>query len=230
MVWIRAPPGEMDAGPSLALLWVICSVACALAVTQLHAHPLALGMATCHSLGPAPPMDAPCLVLCTHDFEHIDLLAVIRESRGWPGQTALIVADRWYNRVWPLLGANTIPTGGGTVGRAVRALSERNVCIFLYRDTRGTGAYRIMQAHRGPVLQLQVRRVLRPGADLCEGHRPGQCVAVTAGQVFTCRYRDATRSVRALLREDRAPDSAMSQILRELYRECDAPLPLKGNV
>lgn len=192
---------------------------CVVAAVQLHAHPLVIGMATCHAVGPVPLMKTPCLVVCTHDFEHIDLLTVIRESRAWRRPTALIVADRWYNRVWPLLGAVTIPTGGGTVERAVRALSTHNVCIFLYRDTRGTGAYHIMQRHDGPVVHLQVRRMLRSGADICEGHRPSQCVAITAGQAFSCRYRDATQSVRMMMRNHSTSVNAMSQILRELYQE-----------
>lgn len=201
----------------IALFCVLCSVMWAFALAQLHAHPLALGLATCHVVGPTPHMDAPCLLICTHDFQHIDLLTVIRESRAWRRRTALIVADRWFNRVWPLLGVATIRTGGGTVERAVRALATHHVCIFLYRDTRNTGAYRIMQAHRGPVMHVQVRRVRPEGGELC-GFSPRQCVAVTAGHLFSCRYHDVTESARAMVLH-KAPADAMSAIVHELYRE-----------
>ena len=91
----------------------------------------------------------PVMVLCTHDYEHVDMLSMEREAKRWGGSTCFVVAPRAHNRLFCNLvhrGA-CVSVQGGTVGQVLSRLSSGvHVVLFLYREAMGTGAYHIARA------------------------------------------------------------------------------------
>ena len=106
----------------------------------------------------------PHFFVCTHDYEHIDMFAIRAEIERWHQLTGrytrIVVANLIHNKMYDAL----LPKRGsclfvthGTTRKILTALSCDNVCIFLYRDSTGTGIHHVLSEHRGPVRLVKIR-------------------------------------------------------------------------
>lgn len=142
----------------------------------------------------AGPGARPTLVLCTHDYEHVDLLAMRREARRWRAatdvSTAFVVADRAHNHAFCRLlhRSACIPVRRHTTDKVRRALRTHHVVLFVYRNTVGTGAY-YMARGAARVLLARVRVAGVPGPlTLDHGDAVPAILRKTAGGRVTVEY------------------------------------------
>ena len=105
----------------------------------------------------------PHFFIATHDYEFMDMLAVRKETLNWynlTGHTTIIVvANRWHNRLFDIF----LPKIGwclyvkkGTTKKILRHLTERNVCMFLYRTNINTGIHYILREFCGPTALVKI--------------------------------------------------------------------------
>ena len=153
----------------------------------------------------------PTLFVCTHDYEHIDLFAMEAEIRRWRRvagrSTVVVVAKRGHNRIFDkvlLRDGRCLFVEGDTVRRVLRALRRYNVCLFLYRDASGTGAYHMVRQHPNVVL---VRITSRGPA--CRVSTDGvlQCVVSTMNRSYRLTYSRLDRP---------APSESCTDFMRRL--------------
>lgn len=115
------------------------------------------------------PGAQPTLVICTHDYEHVDLLCMRREARRWRAltgiPTAFVVADRVHNHAFcRLLHRDAcIPVRRNTTAKVLRMLRTHHVVLFVYRGTTGTGACYMARGAPSDVLVARVRVAGVPG-------------------------------------------------------------------
>ena len=176
----------------------------------------------------------PHLFVCTHDYEHIDLLAIGRETNYWKLHSGidatLVVANAMHNHVYDALAcknARCMPVKGQTVRKALERLKSEHVCIFLYRDATGPGIYHILRNHRGPCVLI---RITSDDADVCEVKQTGvlSCVRGTMLSSYELHYAPLAASTLSMLRLPAArgvgggdarahPQRVMRQIKAQLY-------------
>ena len=98
------------------------------------------------------------LIVCTHDFEHVDLFFAASECERWKRLTGrdtyFVMAPHFHNYVFSYLVSNrkTIYVRGGTVRKILDTLKHSNVCLFIYRGTKHTGFVHVMKEFNGPVI------------------------------------------------------------------------------
>ena len=145
-----------------------------------------------------PQMDAPTLILCTHDYEHVDLFCMEKEAKRWKRDTCLstqfVVADRMHNHLfcdWVHRGA-CIAVRGGTTDRVGAALrGGYHVCMFVYRHVQSTGAYFMAQWPR-----VLVARVRCPGVSPAQRERGSSVASIvraTYGRSVSVEYETLER-------------------------------------
>ena len=174
-----------------AILWGVILVI----VTLVILRPLDLLCITIHvpvSLAWLRP--APHLFVCTHDYEHVDLLAVCREAVRWYAQTGyptkVITADKVHNRLLDACNQLARPVvrflyvTGGTVQRALECLEHSHVCILLYPNATGTGAFHLCQGFAGPKILMRIES----DATICRDHDAVACLRSTSGATFGVSY------------------------------------------
>lgn len=135
------------------------------------------------------------LFICSHDYEHVDLFCVSRAARRWYNETGrrtvFVVAPRAHNRAFCSLvhQGKCIRVMGGTTRRVIDALGRGyNVCMFVYRDAGGTGAYHMCRHEsRFELISVTSRHVermtLESGKTVCDA------VVGTMGREFSLTYR-----------------------------------------
>ena len=179
------------------------------------AHPLWVLRMPCAPTSSVAPR-APTLVLCTHDYEHVDMFAMQREAQWWHAATgvptAFVVADKLHNHAFCRFvhrGA-CVPVRGGTVRRALERLRTHHVVLFVYRGATGTGAFHLARAAAPHVLVARVRVAGAPGPHTLEaGRSVRDIVRRTQGRAVSVAYEplrarpgeDAARFLRALKRQ-----------------------------
>lgn len=139
----------------------------------------------------------PHLFLCSHDYEHVDLIAMGIESNAWKLITdldsTLVVADRAHNTVYDICAsknAKCLRITGNTVQKVTRMLEDGHVCVFLYRDSTATGIFHMIQNHVGPCMMIRVKS----DAAICSGHEVGSCLYNTWGSTYTIEYEPIAKA------------------------------------
>ena len=163
-----------------------------------------------------PEFDRPCLFLCTHDYEHIDLFTMRSEAQKWSMHNGLttqfVVADRFHNHMFCSLvhrHGGCIPVRGDTVRKCVAALDHEHVCVFLYRDTSGTGTYHISRNTCAPVILVRIHSDAPPST-LQAGYSVLQCVRNSVGSRVHVTYTPLTVS-------PTEPPQFMQRLLDAMY-------------
>ena len=163
----------------------------------------------------------PHFFLATHDFQHIDLYAIMEQARVWKQTTGLrtsvVVADYPHNH---LLMAQTklrqkevdfVFVRPGTVSRVVDLLQTQHVCMFLYRHTARTGAfYMIRDSSPTPVVLVRIRSKT---AAPCVGNAAYPCLDRTTGHSFVVQCSPDLRSRLDVT----SPDNLLATLHRNLY-------------
>lgn len=222
----------------LAVLLFVCSVvyrpevACGVRIVT-EANSLETERHVCPSRGR--------LFFATHDFEHVDLFAVLKEiseggaSRRVGARTSIVVANMAHNRLLALQSrVRRIPVSflyvqGGTVRRVLRELEAGgDVYLFLYRESASTGAYHIVRGFEGAIGCV---RVLSREAEICRGNRALPCLRATYGKRFFVRHDTSSETgkhIRSLLASNAGePRAFVRELKRVLYGcdECGPPRP-----
>lgn len=180
---------------------------------------MALGTRITTDARSLPPR--PHLFLATHDFQHIDLYAIMEQARVWKQTTGLrtsvVVANYPHNH---LLMAQTklrrkevdvVFVRRGTVARVIDLLQTQHVCMFLYRSTPRTGAfYMIRDSTPTPVGLVRIRSKT---AAPCVGNAAYPCLDRTTGHSFVV---DCTSDVRTRL-DVSSPDRLLTTLQHCLY-------------
>jgi hypothetical protein len=168
---------------------------------------------------PLPHMSRlrPHFFVCTHDFEHVDLISVAKESFRWYQQTGLwtniIVANRMYNRLYDLF----IPKFGtcvfvkeNTTAKILKSLQTRNVCILLYRDNPGKGCHYVMRSFSGPCVLM---RITSSDAKMVTDHSSYESVVNSVGCTYHVSYVQYESEAHAFL----PPREGMLALKHSLY-------------
>lgn len=152
----------MERRRTVALVVTLLACCCAVAYDPL----LVLGIKATMSV---PALARPHFVLCSHDYEHVDLLCMAKVATRWYAAsgipTAFVVADRCHNHLFCSVihrGA-CVPVRRRTTRKILRLLRTHHVCMFVYRDTTATGAYYVSRAHPATLLV----RIRTPHAVRC---------------------------------------------------------------
>ncbi len=163
-----------------------------------------------------PLVAAPTFFVCTHDYQHVDLFVVQRESYRWRRETGrptvIVVADRLHNYIYDACApkqATCMMVRGGTTQRMLAHLHHDNVCIFLYRGVRSAGCHHVLSAFDGPCVLVRIRSAETAACAADHGH--GACFVDSIGRSFEVQYRsyehvdepaaDAMRRLHAALHE-----------------------------
>lgn len=116
-----------------------------------------------------PQLSRPHFVICTHDYEHVDLFCMARIAKKWFAfngiPTAFVVADRYHNHVFcgVVHKGKCIPVRQHTTLKILQFLETHHVCMFVYRGTSATGAYHVCKSHKHNI----VIRMTTPTAARC---------------------------------------------------------------
>lgn len=138
-----------------------------------------------------PVVSTPHFFVCTHDYEHADLLVVLAEiERMFTGtgmRARMVLADKPWNKAFNAVlnrNANALYTTVGTTRRIVEALSHESVFIFLYRANPGTGIHYVLREFTGPVYTMRITSRHAP----IEDHSPSAALRRSTGALFYVRY------------------------------------------
>ena len=166
---------------------------------------------------PRITLKVPHFLLCTHDYEHVDLFCMAREARRWYAQTGIktlfVVADKLHNRAF----CSTIHRGGciivksRTTEKVIRMLTTHHVCMFIYRQATGRGAYYITRGIQVPALivQIQTNRA-------CSTLESGSCISESVVRTLGCTVRIKYRKLNPIVSH---PDKYMFLLKKRLYNE-----------
>ena len=155
----------------------------------------------------------PHLLLCTHDYEHVDLFCMAREARQWYARTGIkmvfVVADKLHNRAFcsTIHRKGCIVVKSHTTEKVIRMLETRHVCMFVYRQTSGKGAYYMSRGH--PVMAVRIRT-----NRACSTLESGHCVASSVMQTIGCTARIQYRKFNPSVSD---PEEYMQFLKAELY-------------
>lgn len=188
----------------------------ALTALAVATRPLAVLRIAC-APSRAVAMAAPTLVLCTHDYEHVDLFCMRREARAWRARfgvaTAFVVADRLHNHAFCRLvhrGA-CIAVRGGTTAAVLDKLRTHHVVLFVYRGTQSTGACHMARAAARTVV-ARVTLAEAPGpVTHQQGYGACDIVRKTCGSTASVAYAPLRADPRA------DPRAFLRALKRQLY-------------
>lgn len=173
------------------IIGVICIVVAVL--TLVEHRPLELFQCKLKDNTFVPSRKCPHLFVCTHDYEHIDLLSVSRVVKKWSKstgrETKMLVADRLHNQLFNMFmnpDADVMYVRKGTVSKATNELKFCNLCMFLYRNSTATGLYYIRKLFCGPLIFVQIKSAT---ALPCTGHEVTQCIQNTFSEQFEMTYK-----------------------------------------
>jgi len=159
----------------------------------------------------------PHFFICTHDYEHSDLLVAREEIERIHSQTGvssrMVLANKPWNRAFDALlnrNAKALYTTSGTTRRILCALAREHVFIFLYRSNTGTGIHHVLRQFDGPVHTVRITSRAPP----VENHSPIASFKRGTGALFYVRYTEyrAARSHARL-----TPRDGMQSVKRQLY-------------
>lgn len=159
----------------------------------------------------------PHLLLSTHRYEHVDLFCMAREAHRWKLLTGypmtFVVANYLHNKAFCYCvhrGA-CIPVRGGTTEKVLDALRWSNVCMFVYRDTPGTGAYHMMRRVASDRVRLVRIEGQFEGSTRSGGADVKTIFLSSLGQSVCVRYSRDVPSV------DVKPKRFMIELKKKLY-------------
>ena len=165
----------------------------------------------------------PHFFICTHDYEHVDLIAIGRETQLVEAYDRIefdadrcrslqIVLITSYMTHSPKKNANCLYARKNTVATVIETLRTRHVVIFIYRHATGTGLYHMLSGHGGP---CKLIRVLSD-AERCRVRENGifDCVYNTWCNSYAMKYEQF--EYKNLLRVQ-SPTQFMTSVKSRLY-------------
>lgn len=172
----------------------------------------------------------PHLFLATHDFEHMDMYAVMTQADVWKrvtgAATFLVVADRTHNYLLEMQttlrrqAVQFVFARRGTVATVLSLLRHSNVCMFLYRDVKATGAYHMIKGFGGPISLVRIVS----DAQRCTDHEAISCVQRTVGHSYKVEYAECCGyDLRRLIANGMQPHAFVQHIKDTLYPEVRIP-------
>lgn len=138
--------------------------------------------------------DKPIFVLCTHDYEHVDLFCMLSEARKWFKETGIytyfVVANKAHNYAFCNLmhDSSCIYVKDTTVKKVLQTLKHSHVCMFIYRNAVGTGAYHV--AKESQTILAKIKSNV-PCSTLEEGKTVLSCIRATYASNVFVEYSEA---------------------------------------
>lgn len=165
----------------------------------------------------------PHFFLASHDFEHMDLFTMLKQASVWQRMTKrrthFVVADRPHNHLLATQNklrrqsVDFLFVRGGTVDIVHKLLSHSNVCMFLYRDVKATGAYHIVKNFRGPIVLVRIVS----NARCCTGHEAVACVKGTVGHTYGIELTRNGTELKQLIVGGISPPAFVQHVKKTLY-------------
>lgn len=160
---------------------------------------------------------SPHLILCTHDYEHIDLFVMASEIRQWRRTSrfpvAFVVGNHIHNKLFCEFvhcDRTCIPVKGGTTQKIMRMLKTHHVVLFFYRNAPHTGPFYLSKA----ASNVTVAKISVQGAEcatLLSGKRVGEVVNATLGRRAKVSYEPLRANVHS------TPSEFIQKLKSQLY-------------
>ena len=105
------------------------------------------------------------LIICSHDYEHIDIFIIIQEIIKQGIHVSIVFANKIWNYLLyfylQFIGINYITfhfKKGGTVNKMIHTIQNNETCfIYLYRNNKGSGIYYTLKETKCPLILCQIQ-------------------------------------------------------------------------